>query len=41
MNICVFSSSSNAIADVYVNDAIDLARLIGQSGYCLINAGRM
>jgi len=39
MNICVFSSSSNAIADVYVNDAIDLARLIGQSGYCLINGG--
>ena len=25
MNICVFSSSSNAIPDVYVNDAIDLA----------------
>lgn len=39
MNICVFSSSSNAIADVYVNDAIDLARLIGQSGHCLVNGG--
>lgn len=39
MNICVFSSSSNAIADVYVNEAIDLARLIGQSGFCLINGG--
>jgi len=39
MNICVFSSSSNAIADVYVNDAIDLARIIGRSGYCLINGG--
>ena len=39
MNICVFSSSSNAIANVYVNEAIDLARLIGQSGYCLINGG--
>jgi len=39
MNICVFSSSSNAIDDVYVNDAIDLARLIGQSKYCLINGG--
>ena len=39
MNICVFSSSSNAIADEYVNDAIDLARLIGQSGHCLINGG--
>lgn len=39
MNICVFSSSSNAIADVYVSEAIDLARLIGQSGFCLINGG--
>lgn len=39
MNICVFSSSSNAIDDVYVNEAIDLARLIGQSKYCLINGG--
>jgi len=39
MNICVFSSSSNAIADVYVSEAIDLARLIGQSNYCLINGG--
>lgn len=39
MNICVFSSSSNAIADVYVDEAIDLARLIGKSGYCLINGG--
>ncbi len=39
MNICVFSSSSNAIADAYVSEAIDLARLIGQSGFCLINGG--
>jgi cytokinin riboside 5'-monophosphate phosphoribohydrolase len=39
MNICVFSSSSNAIPDVYVNEAIDLARLIGQAKYCLINGG--
>jgi hypothetical protein len=39
MNICVFSSSSNAIDEVYVNDAIDLARLIGLSGYCLVNGG--
>ena len=39
MNICVFSSSSNAIDDAYVNEAIDLARLIGQSKYCLINGG--
>ena len=39
MNICVFSSSSNAIADVYVSEAVDLARLIGKSGFCLINGG--
>jgi uncharacterized protein (TIGR00730 family) len=39
MNICVFSSSSNAIADIYVDDAIDLARHIGQSNHCLINGG--
>jgi hypothetical protein len=39
MNICVFSSSSNAISDVYVNEAIDLAKLIGQSNFCLINGG--
>jgi uncharacterized protein (TIGR00730 family) len=39
MNICVFSSSSNAIADIYISEAVDLARLIGQSGYCLINGG--
>jgi uncharacterized protein (TIGR00730 family) len=39
MNICVFSSSSNAIAEVYVSEAVDLARLIGQSGFCLINGG--
>jgi cytokinin riboside 5'-monophosphate phosphoribohydrolase len=39
MNICVFSSSSNAIAQVYVDEAINLARLIGQSNFCLINGG--
>jgi len=39
MNICVYSSSSNAIADVYVNEAIDLARLIGQANFCLVNGG--
>jgi len=39
VNICVFSSSSNAIADCYVAEAVDLARLIGQSGFCLINGG--
>lgn len=39
MNICVFSSSSNAIADVYVDEAIHLAKLIGSANYCLINGG--
>jgi uncharacterized protein (TIGR00730 family) len=39
MNICVFSSSSNAIADVYVTEAVDLAKLIGQANHCLINGG--
>jgi len=39
MNICVFSSSSNAIADAYVNEAINLARLIGKARFCLINGG--
>jgi len=39
MNICVFSSSSNAIADAYVNDAIELAGIIGRNGFCLINGG--
>lgn len=39
MNICVFSSSSNAIAEVYVTEAIDLARMIGQSNFCLVNGG--
>lgn len=39
MNICVFSSSSNAIAQVYVDEAIDLAQQIGQLNFCLINGG--
>jgi uncharacterized protein (TIGR00730 family) len=39
MNICVFSSSSNAIADVYVDEAVQLAKLIGKANYCLINGG--
>ena len=39
MNICVFSSSSNAIAQVYVDEAIDLAQQIGQFNFCLINGG--
>jgi uncharacterized protein (TIGR00730 family) len=39
MKICVFSSSSNAIPDVYVSEAIELAHLIGEAKFCLINGG--
>lgn len=39
MNICVFCSSSNAIADVYFKDAERLGKLIGQKGHSLINGG--
>jgi uncharacterized protein (TIGR00730 family) len=39
MNICVFSSSSNAIADIYFQVAVELARLIGKANYCLVNGG--
>lgn len=39
MNICVFCSSSNAIADVYLDEAVSLAKMIGQSNFCLINGG--
>ena len=39
MNICVFCSSSNAISKVYVDEAIELARLIGKSNHCLVNGG--
>jgi cytokinin riboside 5'-monophosphate phosphoribohydrolase len=39
MNICVFCSSSNAIADIYFKDAELLGELIGQKGHSLINGG--
>lgn len=39
MNICIFSSSSNAIDPVYVEEAIKLARRIGENGQTLINGG--
>lgn len=39
MNICVFCSSSNAIDDVYFNDAERLGELIGIKGHTLINGG--
>ncbi|MEL7588909.1 MAG: TIGR00730 family Rossman fold protein [Prolixibacteraceae bacterium] len=39
MNICIFSSSSNAIDAVYVDEAVRLARMIGERGHTLINGG--
>ena len=39
MNICVFSSSSNAIDEVYFADARELGRLIGERNHTLINGG--
>ncbi|HKJ79697.1 MAG TPA: TIGR00730 family Rossman fold protein [Prolixibacteraceae bacterium] len=39
MNICVFSSSSNAIAEIYFEEAKKLGKLIGTSGHHLINGG--
>jgi cytokinin riboside 5'-monophosphate phosphoribohydrolase len=39
MNICVFSSSSNAISDVYFREAENLGRLIAIGGHTLINGG--
>ena len=39
MNICVFSSSSNAIPDIYFDDARHLGQLIGAEGWDLIYGG--
>jgi cytokinin riboside 5'-monophosphate phosphoribohydrolase len=39
MKICVFSSSSNAIAPVYFDEARLLGRLIGEQGHTLVNGG--
>lgn len=39
MNICVFCSSSNAISDVYFQEAIKLGELIGKGNHTLINGG--
>ncbi|MCL1821294.1 MAG: TIGR00730 family Rossman fold protein [Prolixibacteraceae bacterium] len=39
MNICVFCSSSNAIADTFFNDAERLGELIGLRNHTLINGG--
>lgn len=39
MNICVFSSSSNAINEVYFVEARNLGKLIGNGQHTLINGG--
>lgn len=39
MNICVFCSSSNAISDVYFQEARKLGMLIGEKQHALINGG--
>lgn len=39
MNICVFCSSSNAISDLYFQEAQQLGTLIGQNNHALINGG--
>lgn len=39
MNICVFSSSSNAIADIYFQDAKELGLLMAKRGHTLVNGG--
>ncbi len=39
MNVCVFSSSSNAIPEIYFEEALKLGRLIGLSGWNMIYGG--
>lgn len=39
MNICVFSSSSNAIPEIYFDEARLLGQLIGQQGWNMIYGG--
>lgn len=39
MNICVFSSSSNAIKEVYFSEAEQLGKLIAKNNHTLINGG--
>jgi uncharacterized protein (TIGR00730 family) len=39
MNICVFSSSSNAIPEIYFEEARNLGKLIGEAGWNLIYGG--
>ena len=39
MNICVFSSSSNAIPEIYFEEARKLGQMIGKAGWNLIYGG--
>ena len=39
MNICVFSSSSNAISDIYFDEARKLGNLLGKGKHTLVNGG--
>lgn len=39
MNICVFCSSSNAIANVYFEAAVNLGKLIGQNNHSIVYGG--
>ncbi|MFW6326792.1 MAG: TIGR00730 family Rossman fold protein [Bacteroidota bacterium] len=39
MHICVFSSSSNAIPEIYFDEGRKLGRLIGLQGHTLVNGG--
>ncbi len=39
MNICVFCSSSNAISEKYIHEAVKLGELIGKGKHTLINGG--
>jgi cytokinin riboside 5'-monophosphate phosphoribohydrolase len=39
MNICVFSSSSNAVDSVYFDEAERLGRIIGERNHNLVNGG--
>jgi len=39
MNICVFCSSSNAISDIYFEEAQKMGKLIGEGKHKLINGG--
>ena len=39
MNICVFCSSSNALAEIYFREAEILGTFLGEHGHALINGG--